>query len=109
MYYSMPLHSCASHLLGVEFVKLCLLAVPPPQTQHFGLGTVGHINELLIPPALIDCANVTAQDDAVVTHLNTRGRGRGKKTECSFTIYFHADKLNRVKKEACTHTKLLPP
>lgn len=78
VYYSMPLLWCVSYLLGVELVKLCLLTVPPPQTQHFGLGTVGHIYELLIPPALIDCADVTAQDDAVVTHL-THTRGWGKK------------------------------
>lgn len=84
------------------------MAVPPPQTQNFGLGTVGHINELLIPPALIDCANVTAQDDAVVTHLSAHEEEE-RRTECSFTIYFHADKLNRIKKEAYRHTKLLPP
>lgn len=76
------------------------MAVPPPQTQHFGLGTVGHIYELLIPPALIDCANVTAQDDAVVTHLNTH------KAE---EMFICTDKFIRIKKEACRHAKLVPP
>lgn len=101
VYYSLPLHWWASHLLRVELVELCLLAVSPPQTQHFGLGTVRHIYELLIPPALIDSANVTAQDDAVVTHLNTR-KAEERCTECT-------DKFIRIKKEACRHTKLVPP
>lgn len=85
------------YLLGVELVELCFLTVPPPQTQHFGLWTVGHIYELLIPPALIDCADVTAQDNAVVTHLKTH-KDEERRNECSFTICFHTDLLNRIKK-----------
>lgn len=57
------------HLFGVELVELRLLAVAPPQTQHLGLGAVGHVDELLVPPALVHRADVAAQDDAVVANL----------------------------------------
>lgn len=53
-------NSVCSDLLRVELVKLCLQSIPPPQTQHFGLGTVCHIDQLLIPPSFIHCPNVTA-------------------------------------------------
>lgn len=56
-------------LFGIELVELRLLAVTPPQTQHLGLGAVGHVDELLIPPALIDRANVAAQDYTVIANL----------------------------------------
>lgn len=56
-------------LFGIELVELRLLAVAPPQTQHLGLGAVGHVDELLIPPALIDRADVAAQDYAVIANL----------------------------------------
>lgn len=56
-------------LFGIELVELRLLAVAPPQTQHLGLGAVGHVDELLVPPALVDRADVAAQDYAVVAHL----------------------------------------
>lgn len=56
-------------LFGIELVELRLLAVAPPQTQHLGLGAVGHVDELLVPPALVDRANVAAQDYAVIAHL----------------------------------------
>ena len=58
-----------SDLFGIELVELCLLAVASPETQHLGLGTVSHVDELLIPPAFVNCANVAAQDYAVITHL----------------------------------------
>lgn len=45
------------------------MAVASPQTQHLGLGTVGHVDELLVPPALVNGADVAAQDDAVVADL----------------------------------------
>lgn len=61
-----------AHLLGVELVELCLLAVASPQTQHLSLGAVGHVDELLVPPALVHGADVAAQDDAVVAHLRRR-------------------------------------
>lgn len=67
-----------SDLLGVELVKLCLLAVSPPQTQDFGLGAVGHVYQLLIPPALIHRPNVTSQYNAVITHLLTRAHTQDK-------------------------------
>lgn len=56
-------------LFGVELVELRLLAVASPETQHLGLGAVGHVDELLIPPALVNCADVAAQDDAVIANL----------------------------------------
>lgn len=59
-------------LFGVELVELRLLAVPPPQTQHLGLGAVCHVDELLVPPALVNGADVAAQDDAVVANLKPR-------------------------------------
>lgn len=58
-----------SDLFGIELVELRLLAVASPETQDLGLGTVSHVDELLVPPTLINCANVAAQDYAVVTHL----------------------------------------
>lgn len=57
------------NLFGVELVELRLLAVASPETQNLGLGAVSHVDELLVPPALINRADVAAQDDAVVTHL----------------------------------------
>lgn len=48
------------------------MAVAPPQTQHLGLGAVGHVDELLVPPALVHGADVAAQDNAVVAHLQRR-------------------------------------
>lgn len=56
-------------LFGIELVELRLLAVAPPQTQHLGLGAVGHVDELLVPPALVDRADVAAQDYAVIANL----------------------------------------
>lgn len=47
------------YLLSIELVELGLRAISTPQTQDLGLGTVGHVDELLIPPALINCANAT--------------------------------------------------
>lgn len=58
-----------SDLFGIELVELRLLAVASPQTQHLGLGAVSHIDELLVPPALVHCANVAAQDYTVITDL----------------------------------------
>lgn len=49
-----------SDLLRVELVKLCLQAISPPQTQHFGLGTVSHVDQLLVPPAFVHRPDVTA-------------------------------------------------
>lgn len=46
-----------AYLLSIELVELGLRAISTPQTQDLGLGTVGHVDELLIPPALINCAN----------------------------------------------------
>lgn len=56
-------------LFGIELVELRLLAVASPETQHLGFGAVGHVDELLVPPALVNCADVAAQDDAVITNL----------------------------------------
>lgn len=56
-------------LFGIELVELRLLAVAPPQTQHLGLGAVGHVDELLVPPALVDRADVATQHYAVIAHL----------------------------------------
>lgn len=49
-----------SDLFGIELVELRLLAVASPETQHLGLGAVSHVDELLIPPALVNCADVAA-------------------------------------------------
>lgn len=56
-------------LFGIELVELCLLAVASPETQHLGLGAVGHVDQLLVPPALINRADVATQDYTVVTNL----------------------------------------
>lgn len=56
-------------LFGIELVELRLLAVASPETEHLGLGAVGHVDELLVPPALVHGADVAAQDYAVITHL----------------------------------------
>ena len=40
-----------------------------PETQNLCLGTVGHVDELLVPPALTDSTSYTPQDQAVITHL----------------------------------------
>lgn len=64
-------------LFGVELVELRLLAVAPPQTQHLGLGAVGHVDELLVPPALVHRPDVAAQHDAVVAHLHEEDVSRG--------------------------------
>ena len=61
------------YLLGVELVELGLGAVSAPQAQHLGLGAVGHVDELLVPPALVHRPDVTAQHHAVVTHLRAVG------------------------------------
>ena len=57
------------YLLSVELVELGLGAISAPQTQHLGLGAVGHVDEFLVPPALVHRPDVTAQHHAVVTHL----------------------------------------
>ncbi len=61
-----------SDLFGIELVELRLLAVASPETQNLGLGTVSHVDELLVPPALVNCADVAAQDYAVITNLKQR-------------------------------------
>lgn len=48
------------------------MAVASPETQHLGLGAVSHVDELLIPPTFVNCANVAAQDYAVITHLEKK-------------------------------------
>ena len=59
------------HLLSVELVELCLAVVFAPQTEHFRLGTVRHVDQLLKPPPFTDCTRYTPQDQAVITHLHT--------------------------------------
>lgn len=70
------------YLLSVELVELGLLAVTSPKAQNLGLGTIGHVDELLVPPALVHCADVTAQHDAVITHLQEHDRQREAITQC---------------------------
>ena len=62
------------YLFSVELVELSLLAIASPKAQHLGLGTVGHVDELLVPPALVDGADVAAQHDAVVADLQEDNR-----------------------------------
>lgn len=57
------------YLLSIKLVELGLRAISTPQAQNFGLGTVGHVDELLIPPALIYCPDVTPQYHTVIAHL----------------------------------------
>ena len=57
------------YLLSIELVELSLGAISAPQAQHLGLGAVGHVDEFLVPPALVHRPDVTAQHHAVVTHL----------------------------------------
>lgn len=40
------------YLFGVEFVELSFAFVFTPETQHFGFGTVGHVDELFEPPSI---------------------------------------------------------
>lgn len=61
-----------SDLFGVELVELRLLAVTSPETQHLGFGAVGHVDKLLIPPALVNRADVAAEDYAVIANLERR-------------------------------------
>lgn len=58
-----------SDLFGIELVELRLLAVASPETQHLGLGAVSHVDQLLVPPALVNCADVAAQDYTVIANL----------------------------------------
>jgi hypothetical protein len=58
------------YLFRIELVHLRLAAVLAPQAEDLGLGTVGHVDELLEPPALYDLAFDTAQDHAVVADLH---------------------------------------
>lgn len=62
-----------SDLFGIELVELCFLTITSPKTQHFGLGAVSHVDELLVPPPLVNGTNVAAQDDTVVAYLEQRG------------------------------------
>lgn len=55
-----PVQTDPEYLLGIELVELGLRAISTPQTQDLGLGTVCHVDELLIPPALIHRPNVAA-------------------------------------------------
>lgn len=48
------------------------MAVASPETQHLGLGAVGHVDELLVPPTLVNCADVAAQDYTVIANLKQR-------------------------------------
>lgn len=58
--HAQPQPGVPGYLLGVEFVELGLRAVSTPQAQDLGLGTVGHVDELLVPPALVYSPDVTA-------------------------------------------------
>lgn len=59
----------ASDLFGIELIQLRLLAVASPETQHLGLGAVGHVDEFLVPPAFINSTDVAAQDYAIIANL----------------------------------------
>ena len=64
-------------LFRVELAQLRLAVALAPQAQDLGLGTVGHVDELLEPPALMDLALDAAQDHAVVAHLHEEDLGAG--------------------------------
>jgi hypothetical protein len=57
------------YLLSIELVELGLRSISTPQAQDLGLGTVGHVDELFIPPALIHCPDVTTQHHTVIAYL----------------------------------------
>lgn len=59
-------------LFGVELVESYFLSVLAPQTQDLGLGAVGHVDQLLKPPAVMDHARHAPQQQAVVTHLGAQ-------------------------------------
>jgi len=42
-----------------------------PETENLSLWTVGHIDELLVPPPVTNSTADTAQDEAVITHLHS--------------------------------------
>lgn len=60
------------YLFGVELIQLGLLAISPPETQHFSFGTVRHIDEFFIPPTFIHSANVAPQHNAIITYLKVQ-------------------------------------
>lgn len=59
----------APDLFGIELVELCLLTIASPQTQNLGFRAVSHVDELLVPPTLVNCTDVAAQDYTVITNL----------------------------------------
>lgn len=60
------------YLFGVKLIQLRLLTIPPPETKHFCFGTVSHVDELFIPPALIYSANVAPQHNTIIAYLETK-------------------------------------
>ena len=65
----MMLKRRTAHLFRVELVQLGFAVVLAPEAEHLRLGTVGHVDELLVPPPVADGAADAAQDQAVVAYL----------------------------------------
>ena len=63
------LQSALTDLFGIKLVELHFLSVLSPQTQDLGLGAVGHVDQLLKPPAVMYHACDAPQQQTVVTHL----------------------------------------
>ena len=66
--------AAATDLFGVELVELYFLPIFPPQTQDSSLGAVGHVDQLLKPPPVVDHARHASQQQTVVTHLHNKPR-----------------------------------
>ena len=103
------------HLLSVELVELCLAVVFAPQTEHFRLGTVRHVDQLLKPPPFTDCTRYTPQDQAVITHLYTHTHMHTCHTPQDQAVITHLHThthmctpvtLRRIRQSShtCTHT-----
>jgi len=59
-------------LLCVELVELSFAVMLAPETENLGLWTIGHVDQLLKPPALTDGSRHTPQDQTVITYLYDR-------------------------------------
>jgi hypothetical protein len=54
----------------IEFVQLSLAIGLTPQAEYFGFRTEGHVHQLLEPASIVDFAENTSKNDAIVPHLH---------------------------------------
>lgn len=69
LYTVLSINRHPSHLFGIKLVELHFLPMLSPQTQDFGFGAVGHVDQFLVPPAVTDRPGNTPQNDTVITNL----------------------------------------